>query len=88
MVYPELMRRLQNPAFGPLQVQKFTETFLRKSLEMRDVWLDLCARNTTRKDRYLRVDAFAWLNKVTLDIIGLAGEYTPYPLRVERALNW
>ena len=68
------MRRLQNPAFGPLQVRKFTETFLRKSLEMRDVWLDLCARNTTRKDGYLRVDAFAWLNKVTLDIIGLAGK--------------
>ena len=40
---------------------------------MRDVWLDLCARNTTRKDSYLRIDAFAWLNKVTLDIIGLAG---------------
>ena len=40
---------------------------------MRDVWLDLCARNTTRKDGYLKLDAFAWLNKVTLDIIGLAG---------------
>ena len=40
---------------------------------MRDIWLDLCSRNTTRKDGYLRIDAFAWLNKVTLDIIGLAG---------------
>ncbi|KZV64003.1 cytochrome P450 [Peniophora sp. CONT] len=66
-------RRVMNPAFGPLQVKRFTETFLRKSLEMRDIWLDLCARDTTRKDGYLRIDAFAWLNKVTLDIIGLAG---------------
>ncbi|VDC05284.1 unnamed protein product [Peniophora sp. CBMAI 1063] len=66
-------RRVMNPAFGPLQVKRFTETFLRKSHEMRDLWLDLCARNTTRNDGYLRIDAFAWLNKVTLDIIGLAG---------------
>ncbi|KZV73158.1 cytochrome P450 [Peniophora sp. CONT] len=66
-------RRVMNPAFGPLQVKGFTETFLRKSLEMRDLWLDLCGRNATREDGYLRIDAFAWLNKVTLDIIGLAG---------------
>ncbi|VDC00282.1 unnamed protein product [Peniophora sp. CBMAI 1063] len=66
-------RRVMSPAFGPLQVKRFTETFIRKSLEMRDIWLDMCARDTTRKDGYLRIDAFAWLNKVTLDIIGLAG---------------
>lgn len=28
---------------------------------------------TSRKDGRLQLDAFAWLNKVTLDIIGLAG---------------
>ncbi|VDC05266.1 unnamed protein product [Peniophora sp. CBMAI 1063] len=66
-------RRVMSPAFGPLQVKRFTETFVRKSLEMRDVWLDICARNTTREDGYAKIDAFAWLNKVTLDIIGLAG---------------
>lgn len=36
------------------------------------MWSDLCA-NTTRKDGYVRLDAFAWLNKVTLDIMGIAG---------------
>ncbi|KZV75630.1 cytochrome P450 [Peniophora sp. CONT] len=66
-------RRVMNPAFGPLQVRRFTETFVSKTNEMRDLWMDLCSRNTTRSDGFLRIDGFAWLNKVTLDIIGLAG---------------
>ncbi|VDB85149.1 unnamed protein product [Peniophora sp. CBMAI 1063] len=66
-------RRVMNPAFGPLQVRRFTETFISKGNEMRDLWMDLCSRNTTRTDGFIRIDAFAWLNKVTLDIIGLAG---------------
>ncbi|KAH8985284.1 cytochrome P450 [Lactarius akahatsu] len=53
--------RKQNPAFGPTQVRKFTSMFLEKSLE------------STRKDGKLSFNTFVWLNKVTLDIIGLAG---------------
>ena len=46
---------------------------------MRDLWMDLCSHNATRADGFVRIDGFAWLNKVTLDIIGLAGVFT-YPL--------
>ncbi|KAI0058333.1 cytochrome P450 [Artomyces pyxidatus] len=61
-----------NPAFGPIQVRKFTELFVDKSIELRDIWLSK-TRESTRKDGRATVDAFKWLNKVTLDIIGLAG---------------
>lgn len=40
---------------------------------MRDLWTKLCARNMTRTDGFTRIDGFSWLNKVTLDIIGLTG---------------
>ncbi|KZV72431.1 cytochrome P450 [Peniophora sp. CONT] len=65
-------RKVVNPAFGPAQVRRFTETFMLKSLELRDVWASL-ASQSTRKDGRVRVDGFTWLNKVTLDIIGLTG---------------
>ncbi|KAI0049918.1 cytochrome P450 [Auriscalpium vulgare] len=65
-------RRIMNPAFGPIQVRKFTETFIEKAIEMRDIWR-VKAAETTRKDGRLKIDASSWLNKVTLDIIGLAG---------------
>ncbi|KAI0037040.1 cytochrome P450 [Vararia minispora EC-137] len=65
-------RRVMNPAFGPIQVRKFTEMFVSKSNEMRDIWMDLCSR-ATRQDGRVPIDAFAWLNKATLDIISLAG---------------
>lgn len=45
---------------------------------MRDV-LSSKLQATSRKDGKLEVDIFKWLNKVTLDIIGLAGSCTPYP---------
>ena len=91
---------IQNPAFGPAQVRKFTSLFLEKSLEvstlkeklssrfdaiilqLREIWTDLISKST-RKDGKLGFDAFTWLNKVTLEIIGLAGDRSPgsIPLR-------
>ncbi|KAH8977228.1 cytochrome P450 [Lactarius akahatsu] len=65
-------RKVMNPAFGPTQVRKFTSMFLEKSLELRDIWADLISKST-RKDGKLSFNTFVWLNKVTLDIIGLAG---------------
>ncbi|KAI0280140.1 cytochrome P450 [Russula aff. rugulosa BPL654] len=62
----------QNPAFGPVQVRKFTSLFLEKSLELRDIWVDLLSKSS-RKDGKKSFDVYLWLNKVTLDIIGLAG---------------
>ncbi|KAF8267241.1 cytochrome P450 [Lactarius quietus] len=65
-------RKVMNPAFGPAQVRRFTSLFLEKSLELREIWADLISKST-RKDGKLGFNAFIWLNKVTLDIIGLAG---------------
>ncbi|KAH9980692.1 cytochrome P450 [Russula compacta] len=65
-------RRVMNPAFGLTQVREFTSLFLEKSLELREIWVDLLHKSS-RRDEKLSFDAFTWLNKATLDIIGLAG---------------
>ncbi|KAI0028886.1 cytochrome P450 [Vararia minispora EC-137] len=65
-------RRVINSAFGPMQVRAFTEVFVQKANELRDIWLDLASK-TARKDGRVKLDAFSWLNKATLDIIGLTG---------------
>ncbi|KAI9460714.1 cytochrome P450 [Russula earlei] len=65
-------RKVMNPAFGPAQVRKFMSLFLEKSSELREIWGNRLSEST-RKDGRLGVDALMWLNKVTLDIIGLAG---------------
>ena len=43
------------------------------NLQLREIWSDLISKST-RKDGKLGLNAFTWLNKVTLDIIGLAGD--------------
>ncbi|KAI0302842.1 cytochrome P450 [Multifurca ochricompacta] len=67
--------RDSNPAFGPAQVRKFTTLFLEQSLQLREIWGELVS-GSSRKDGKLSLDVFNWLNKVTLDIIGLAGIVT------------
>ncbi|KAF8491342.1 cytochrome P450 [Russula emetica] len=65
-------RRVMTPAFGPVQVRKFTSLFLEKSLELREIWVDLLSKSS-RKDGKKSLDVYMWLNRVTLDIIGLTG---------------
>jgi hypothetical protein len=99
-----ILSSTQNPAFGPAQVRKFTSLFLEKSLEvstferecypmriilqLREIWTDLISKST-RKDGKLGLDSFTWLNKVTLDIIGLAGDLLLYSTyRSRRCLSY
>ncbi|CAK5263997.1 unnamed protein product [Mycena citricolor] len=60
-------RKIMNPAFGPPQVRELTSIFVNKSLELRDVWAKQANADP------VKLDVIPWLNKVTLDIIGLAG---------------
>ncbi|KAJ6589747.1 cytochrome P450 [Mycena capillaripes] len=60
-------RKIMNPAFGAPQVRELTSIFVAKSLELRNIWATHAANGTAR------VDVLSWLNKTTLDIIGLAG---------------
>ncbi|KAI0666625.1 cytochrome P450 [Trametes maxima] len=63
-----LQRRILNPAFGPSQVRDLTEIFVRKSIELRNVWLAATGRSGTA-----RLNVSKDLSRTTLDIIGLAG---------------
>ncbi|KAF8205936.1 cytochrome P450 [Mycena galopus ATCC 62051] len=62
-------RKIMNPAFGYPQVRELTHIFVRKSIQLRNIW----ATEATENKGVARVDIHAWLYKVTLDIIGLAG---------------
>ncbi|KAJ6551196.1 cytochrome P450 [Mycena capillaripes] len=61
-------RKIMNPAFGAPQVRELTGIFVQKSVELRDILASQVVKSGTA-----RVDIISWLNKATLDIIGLAG---------------
>ncbi|EIM87513.1 cytochrome P450 [Stereum hirsutum FP-91666 SS1] len=63
-------RRILNPAFGPVYLRDLTEIFLEKSGQLRDLWTAEISKST---DETTKVNIVTWLNKTTLDIIGLAG---------------
>ncbi|KAJ7099283.1 cytochrome P450 [Mycena belliarum] len=69
-----LQRKILNPAFGAPQVRELTGIFIEKSIELRDIW----ATQASNAGGTARVDVLAWLNKATLDIIGLAGFNYPF----------
>ncbi|KAF7334713.1 hypothetical protein MVEN_02302000 [Mycena venus] len=62
-------RKIMNPAFGYPQVRELTHIFVRKSIQLRNIWAAEAAENKG----IACVDIHAWFHKVTLDIIGLAG---------------
>ncbi|KAJ7700784.1 cytochrome P450 [Mycena rosella] len=62
-------RKIMNPAFGPAQVRDLTGIFVEKSIQLRDIWV----AETTSSGGVALIDVISWMDKATLDIIGLAG---------------
>ncbi|KAJ7838268.1 cytochrome P450 [Mycena leptocephala] len=61
---------LTNQAFGTQQIRGLTEIFVKKAVELRDIWSSqLAQENGTPAP----VDVFSWLRRMTLDVIGEAG---------------
>jgi cytochrome P450 len=65
-------RKIISPAFGLPQIKEFSQLFVEKANELRDALITEAARSNA-PDGSLSLDAFLWLNKITLDIIGQAG---------------
>ncbi|KAH7910390.1 cytochrome P450 [Hygrophoropsis aurantiaca] len=63
-------RRIMNPAFGPGQIRDLTEVFLAKSIKLRDI---LMLESKDEEGNPKRIDISAWMSRVSLDVIGLAG---------------
>ncbi|KAJ7167215.1 cytochrome P450 [Mycena crocata] len=66
------LRKIMGSAFSYAQIREFTDVFSTKSLELRDIWMSDISQSR-RPDGKLQVDAFAWMNRLALDTIGLAG---------------
>lgn len=83
-------RRIMSPAFGPPHLRELTEVLLEKSSQLQDIWTAeiMKAHDDGGKEGKAKVDVNAWLNKVTLDIIGLAGfNYAFHALNPEDTPN-
>ncbi|KAF8270007.1 cytochrome P450 [Lactarius quietus] len=65
-------RKIISPAFGLPQIKVFSQLFVEKANELRDALITEAAQSN-EPDGSFRLDAFLWMNKITLDIIGQAG---------------
>ncbi|KAF8270046.1 cytochrome P450 [Lactarius quietus] len=65
-------RKIIGPAFGLPQIKVFSQLFVEKANELRDALITEAAQSN-EPDGPFRLDAFLWVNKITLDIIGQAG---------------
>ncbi|KAJ6572150.1 cytochrome P450 [Mycena capillaripes] len=63
---------IKGSAFSYAQIREFTHVFSTKSLELRDLWMAKISQSR-RTDGKMEIDAFAWMNRLALDTIGLAG---------------
>jgi hypothetical protein len=70
----DVQRRVMNPAFGAAQIRELTDIFVEKSIELRDAW---SAQLRKQQDgaECGKIDVLSWLSKMTLDVIGQAGEF-------------
>ncbi|KAJ7597102.1 cytochrome P450 [Mycena floridula] len=62
-------RKAMNPAFGVPQIRELTSIFVNKSIELRDMWM----AQLQSAGGGGSIEVLSWLNRATLDIIGLAG---------------
>ncbi|KAF7313719.1 hypothetical protein HMN09_00528900 [Mycena chlorophos] len=62
-------RRILTQAFGPSSIRLFTDTFVEKASTLRDIWANQLSENGGTAT----IDAFDWLRRMTLDVIGEAG---------------
>ncbi|KAI0648738.1 cytochrome P450 [Trametes meyenii] len=61
-------KRVVNPAFGPMQIREFTDLFLAKASQLRDVF----SLEVTRHRGVAHLDVYDWVLRMTLDVIGEA----------------
>ncbi|KAH6919107.1 cytochrome P450 [Coprinopsis sp. MPI-PUGE-AT-0042] len=62
-------RRVMNPAFSAVAIRELTEIFVEKSVELRDVLM-----GQVLKDGGKPINILPWLSRMTLEVIGLAGQ--------------
>ncbi|KAF8839811.1 cytochrome P450 [Paxillus ammoniavirescens] len=65
-------RRIMNPAFGPAQIRGLTNIFVAKAICLRDLWSSEVATAAVNTNG-AHLEIMSWLNRTTLDVIGLAG---------------
>ncbi|OSC98518.1 cytochrome P450 [Trametes coccinea BRFM310] len=77
-------KRVVNPAFGSLQIRGFTDLFLSKASQLRDI----LSLEVTRHRGVAQVDLYEWVHRMTLDVIGEAAfSYNIGTLSIDRKPN-
>ena len=62
-------RRILTPAFGITHIRQITQHFWSKANQLAQIWDPLISSQPATG-----IDVLRWMNRVTLDIIGLAGD--------------
>jgi cytochrome P450 len=65
-------RRILNPAFAVYHIREITPHFWMKANQLVEAWKPVVANQPDEG-----IDVTTWMNRVTLDIIGLAGLCSP-----------
>jgi len=85
----QIIRIYQNPAFGVAQIKDLTEIFVEKASEVRSfihLWVCIEADSSKLRDVWtadikkgektqMKINVLPGLSRMTLDVIGLAGQY-------------
>jgi cytochrome P450 len=61
-------RRILTPAFGVTHIRQITPHFWKKANQLAEAWIPIVESQPQEG-----IDVTKWMNRVTLDIIGLAG---------------
>ncbi|KAI0363609.1 cytochrome P450 [Pilatotrama ljubarskyi] len=77
-------RRVVNPAFGPMQIREFTDLFLNKACQLRDI----LSHEVALHGSVAQVDIYSWLHRMSIDVICEAAfGYDVRTLNVESRSN-
>ncbi|CAH7689761.1 cytochrome P450 monooxygenase, partial [Phakopsora pachyrhizi] len=66
-------RKLLNPTFSPGQLRDLTPVVFKIAHKLSSKWSELLSKNGEKSKGYVLIDTLPWMNRVALDIIGLAG---------------
>ncbi|KAJ7676712.1 cytochrome P450 [Mycena polygramma] len=66
----EMEDHKRQATFGTSQIRALTEIFVEKAVKLRDIW---ASQLSQKNDALAPIDVYAWIRRMTLDVIGEAG---------------
>lgn len=79
-------RRVATPAFSIQNMRALVPLVFNKGEELKDRWMGLIQENAIKDSQKnptaLRLDVCHWVSRATFDVIGLAGAFLPFLIKL------